>query len=58
MKTICWADTEDGRVCRKARHHLQPATRFRACITHASNREQNIKYKPHYEHSKNKSIAS
>jgi len=40
MKAICWAYTEDGRVCRKPATVLDPQRGFLVCQEHASNREQ------------------
>lgn len=40
MKTICWAYTEDGRVCRKPATVLDQQRGFLVCQEHAPNREQ------------------
>lgn len=40
MKAICWAYTEDDRVCRKPATILDPQRGFMVCQEHAMNREQ------------------
>jgi hypothetical protein len=40
MKAICWAYTEDGRVCRKPTTVPDPQRGFLVCQEHAPNREQ------------------
>lgn len=42
MKAICWAYTEDGRVCRKPATIFDQQRGFLVCPAHTPNRKQNI----------------
>jgi len=45
MKAICWAYTEDGRICRKPATIFDQQRGFLVCQTHAPNRQQHINKK-------------
>lgn len=46
MKAICWAYTEDGRVCRQPATTLDQQHGFLVCQTHAVSRSEHINTKP------------